>query len=127
MLFVLILIALAAAFHPTRALTTSSLIWRYSTNPSIDHTFLFSSSVDREGFGIEEKYKTFQDYESNSFASSLQALRAYYKIHGDLVIPRSYEVPDSKGRCTCMVFILCCDVMCERYIDLNQKLACTPL
>lgn len=31
------------------------------------------------------------------YQSTIQALREYYKIHGDLVMPRRYPVPEDKG------------------------------
>lgn len=74
---------------------------RIHQSPSCNVDFgssLLSKSVDDvDALGIEHKSKTFHDFESNSYESSLKALQVYYRAHGDLVIPRSFEVPAAEG------------------------------
>jgi len=61
--------------------------------------FLSSNPVDEKQLKYEYTPKTFQDFEANSFESGLSALQAYYKIHGDLVIPKSFIVPHTEREC----------------------------
>ena len=59
--------------------------------------FLSSSSVDKDVLDDEPKSTLFHIFETNTYESSLQALRAYHKLNGDLVIPRSFIVPYIEG------------------------------
>ena len=71
--------------------------------------YLFSSSVDKAKLDIGQTPTTFHDLDSNSYESGLQALRAYHKLNGDLVIPRSFVVPDIEGR-SILCFVTRCAV-----------------
>lgn len=65
---------------------------------SSSYITLFSKSFDNIEACNYRDSGTFRCFESNSYESGLKALQVYYKLHGDLVIPRSYEVPDGEGR-----------------------------
>ena len=91
------------------ALTTTNMPWLQSPRrSSVKSSFnvhadtslsLRSISSDTEEFDGGYKLEKFRDIDSYSYASCLEALQAYYNIHGDLVIPRSFEVPPAKGQC----------------------------
>lgn len=95
----------AALFDLTAtALTTSNVArWRQSYVTRLRSYNLQNIHAELMS-NYEDKSKTMHDFELYSYESSLRALKAYYEIHGDLVIPRSFEVPATKGKCCyCMM------------------------
>jgi hypothetical protein len=96
------LLVLLVALNPS----TDALIaipvrtWRQTIHPSLQALALSMSS--------DEEVDDTKCFESFSYESGLQALQVYYKHHGDLVIPRSFEVPADKGQyiiCWCFYFM----------------------
>ena len=122
---ILVLFTACSLNHATRAL--SAITWHHPKSCSCTSIFhsdicLFASSDDdRIEVKVDQK-NTFQNYESNSYDSGLQVLKAFFNIHGHLVIPRSYEVPFSKGRCVPLSKHDIMLILVSIIIDLNHQL-----
>ena len=103
---ILILFSVCSLNHATKAVSAITASWHHPSRRSwCSCTLIFQrdislyeSSDDRVEVKVDQK-NIFKNYESNSYDSGFQVLKTFYNIHGHLVIPRSYEVPYSKGPC----------------------------
>lgn len=101
LIFVALVTTWANALTMTRSMPRHQSPRRSSAKSSFNvhaDTILPLRSSGAEEFDGGCKSEKFRDIDSYSYASCLEALQAYYKIHGDLVIPRSFEVPFTKGK-----------------------------